>query len=103
MDLTGTRNTAGNGTALATANAGQKLRIGKFILLQLKATVGPVTALLKFGSTTVLPLHMTVQGDGLVLVDVPPMVSAAGDSLYLNLSDDKEVMYKIYVDMVGTP
>jgi hypothetical protein len=94
----GTRNTSGNGDAIITAGATERLRLGNFVQLQLNEA-GPCTVLLKFGSTTIYSVTLQSAGDG-VVVTLPAQVSALADPLYINLSAAKAVGYVVDIDKV---
>lgn len=98
MLVTTTRAGSGDGTALITAAAGERLRIGDYIFLQLLET-GPITVVLKFGSTAIhSPILLQNVGDGVVL-ELPHQVSAQAAALYANLSaNDIDVSVTIDVD-----
>lgn len=93
-----TRTGSGDGTALATAGASERLRIGDYIYLQLLET-GPVTVLLKFGSTSLhSPILLSSDVPGVVL-KLPEQISAQAAALYVNLSaNDIDVSVTIDVD-----
>lgn len=85
MLVTTTRAGSGDGTALVTAGASERLRIGRYIYLQLLET-GPITVVLKFGSATIhSPILLQSVGDGVVL-NLPDQDSALAAALYANLS-----------------
>lgn len=95
-----TRTGAGAGTALATAAANERLRIGDYIFLQLLET-GPITVVLKFDSTAIhSPILLDSVGMGVVL-RLPEQISAKGAALYVDLSaGDIDVSVTIDVDKV---
>ena len=89
----GTRNTSGDGTAIATAGATERVRVRR-IQLQLTESTGPVTVLLKLASMTIYQVLLANQGDGVVF-DLAGVTGALGADLYVNLSDAKAVAYVI--------
>lgn len=98
---TGNRATSGDGTAVVTAAAGSKLKIGKYIFLQLQEA-GPVVCLLKFGSTTIhAGIGISNINEGVVLMELPTQTSGTAEALYVNLSASKSVNYAIEVEAVG--
>jgi len=97
----GNRATSGDGTAIVTAAAGFRLKLNGFFKVQLLET-GPVTLLLKCGSTTVYSAYMVDAGDGELMADFPLTYSGEAEALYVNLSAAKSVDYAINVESVGT-
>lgn len=95
----GTRDTAGGGTAIATAGDDERIRIGDFIQLQIKET-GPVDVLLKLGSTTHYSVLMQAPPDGVILVSIPRMTGERGEDMTLDLSSSVEVGYQIWYDLL---
>lgn len=93
-----TRAGSGDGTALVTAGASERLRIGDYIYLQLLET-GPITVVLKFDSTVLhSPILLQSVGDGVVL-KLPGQISAKAAALYANLSaNDIDVSVTVDVD-----
>ena len=93
-----TRTGAGAGTAIITAAEGERLRVGKYVFLQLLET-GPITVVLKFGTTAIhSPILLNEVGLGVVLT-FPEQTSAAGASLYVDLSaNDIDVSVTIDVE-----
>lgn len=99
--IIGSRNTSGDGSTIKAAAANERLRLGDFIQLQLTESTGPVTAVLKLGSTTVYSVLLATQGSGVAL-RLPEIIGQRGDDLFLNLSDNKAVGYTIDVDVLTT-
>lgn len=99
MLYVGSQGTAGNGTAVVTAAADRRLKIGKFIQLQLNAA-GPQTVILKFGSTAKYSVTFQNAGDGIVLQNLPEQWSADGEALYVNVSASIAVGYVIDVEEI---
>lgn len=97
----GTRNSSGNGSAVATAGASERLKLGDFIQLQLTA-VGPVTIVLLLGSTQVYSVLLQNAGEAVILQRIPPIVGQLGEDLYVDLSDAKAVGYVIAYDVLTT-
>lgn len=93
-----TRTGAGAGTALVTAGASERLRIGDYIYLQLLET-GPITVHIKFGETSLhSPILLSSDVPGVVL-KWPEQISAKGAALYVDLSaNDIDVSVTIDVD-----
>lgn len=82
-----TRTGSGAGTAIATAAAGERLAIGSYLFFEL-LEAGPVTIVLKFGSTAIhSPILLNDVATGLILV-LPQQTSAKGEALYVDLSAD---------------
>lgn len=96
-----TRAGAGDGTALITAAAGERLRIGDYVFLQLMEA-GEITVILKFGSTQVhSPILLKDASMGTVL-KFPHQTSAPGEALYVNLSaNDIDVSVTVDVDKLS--
>ncbi len=96
-----TRTGAGAGTALITAGASERLRIGDYVFLQLLET-GTITAVLKFDAAA---MHSPILLDGTamgVVLKIPEQVSAKGAALYVDLSaNDLDVSVTIDVDLVA--
>lgn len=101
MLVTTTRAGAGDGTALITAGASERLRIGDYIFLQL-LEAGPITVVLKFGSTVIhSPILLSSAVPGVVL-NIPHQHSALAAALYVNLSaNDIDVSVTIDVDKLS--
>lgn len=97
--IRGVRDTAGGGTAVATAGATERIRIGRFIQLQLKEA-GPVDVLLKLGDTTHYSVLLESTSQGIVLDDIPGMTGERGEDLTIDLSAAVEVAYHIYYDLL---
>lgn len=98
---TGTRSTSGDGSAVASAGAAERLKLGEFIQLQL-TVAGPVTVVLKLGSTTHYTVLLQNAGDGVILHRIPPIIGQLGEDLYVDLSDAKAVGYVIAYDVLTT-
>lgn len=96
-----TRTGAGAGTALITAGASERLRIGDYIYLQLMET-GTITVVLKFDAAAIhspILLDQTAFG---VALKIPEQISAKGAALYVDLSaNDLDVSVTIDVDLVA--
>lgn len=92
----GTRNTPGDGDAIVTAGASERLSIGDFVQFQLNEA-GPCTLLLKYNSTTIYSVTLQSAGDGVAL-PIPNQVSAPAAALYVNLSAAKAIGYVLDVD-----
>ena len=93
-----TRAGSGAGTAIITAAAGERLRIGKYIFLQLLET-GPITVVLKFGDAVIhSPILLQDVSMGTILT-FPEQTSVAGAALYVDLSaNDIDVSVTIDVE-----
>lgn len=89
----GTRNTSGDGSAIATAGATERVRV-RTVQLQLTDSTGPVTVLLKLAAVTIYQVLLAEQGSGVVF-DLGGVAGAKGADLYVNLSAAKEVSYVI--------
>lgn len=100
----GSRGTSGDGTAIVTAGAGERIRVHGHFFLQIAET-GDVTVIPKFvvGETSskvhadIILGSSDVKG---VLMDIPMQTSPLGASLHLNLSDAIDVNYTIQADVV---
>ncbi len=101
MLVSTTRTGSGDGTALITAGAAERLRIGDYIFLELLEP-GQVTVVLKFGSTVIhSPILLSSAVPGVVL-ELPEQISAQAAALYVNLSaNDIDVSVTIDVDKVS--
>ena len=104
MLITGTRNTSGAGTAIKTAAAGNVLKVGRFIQLQINAA-GANTIIVKYvlGETTTVIYTADLSDDvpG-VIVELPDVeTSAAGAALHVDLSAALAMRYIIDVIEVG--
>ena len=97
----GNRATSGDGTAVVTAAAGFRLKLSGFFKVQ-ALEAGPITLLLKCGSTTVYSAYMVDSGDGELITEFPLIYSGEAEALYVNLSAAKSVDYAIEVESVGT-
>ncbi len=93
-----TRTGAGDGAALITAAASERLRIGSYIFLQL-LEAGPITILLKFDAVAIhSPILLSSVASGVVL-KLPEQTSPLGANLYVNLSaSDIDVSVTIEVE-----
>ena len=100
MHYVGTRNTAGNGSAIITASTGNRLRFGRFAQLQLNAA-GPQTVEILFGTATVI-YSATLQnaGDGVIVENLEPQFSAGTAPLYVSLSGSAAVGYVLDIHEV---
>ncbi len=82
-----TRTGSGVGIAMATAASEERLSIGSYVFLEL-LEAGPIIATLKFGSTAIhSPILLNDSATGVILV-FPQQVSAKGEALYVELSED---------------
>ena len=101
MLISTTRTGSGDGTALATAGANERLRIGDYIFLELLET-GPITVVLKFGAAAIhSPILLRAGGIG-IAIKIPHQYSALGAALYVHLSaDDIDVSVTIDVDKLS--
>ena len=101
----GNRNTTtGNGTAIVTAGATQRLRLNGLMKIQAKEA-GPINALLQFvksgaADDTIYEVYMLSQGDGEVVHPLPLHVSEPGAALHIDIDVAKVVAYAIEVDLV---
>ncbi len=95
-----TRTGSGAGTALATAGASERLRIGEYLFLQLLET-GPITVVLKFDATAIhSPILLNEVGLG-VIIELPTQISAKGAAFYVDLSaNDIDVSVTVDIDKV---
>lgn len=103
MVVRGTRSTSGDGTAVAAADpATNKLYVGPWLQLQNKHASSGVNVKVKLGSTEIYDVKLN-SGDGVIVADLPEDVrtGAAGESLYVNLSDAVDVYYQIQVKEIG--
>lgn len=97
---TTTRTGAGNGTAIATAAAGERLRIGDYVFLQ-ALDAGPITVILKFGDTEIHSPILLQNVESGVVLKFPPQTSGQAEALYVNLSaNDIDVSVTIDVQRV---
>lgn len=101
MLVSTTRTGSGDGTALITAGAAERLRIGAYIFLEL-LEAGPITVVLKFGAAAIhSPILLQSVGTGIVL-QIPDQYSALAAALYVNLSaNDIDVSVTIDVDRLS--
>ena len=82
-----TRTGSGAGTAIATAASGERLSVGSYIFLEL-LEAGPIIVNLKFGSTAFhSPILLNDSATGVILI-LPQQISAKGEALYVELSED---------------
>ena len=93
-----TRTGAGAGTALITAAASERLRIGQYIFLEL-LEAGTITVILKFDAVAIhSPILLSSDVPGVVL-KLPEQTSGLGASLYADLSaNDIDVSVTIEVE-----
>ncbi len=96
---TGTRATSGDGDAIVTPGAAtKKVHIDGDFQIQMEAT-GPVTALLKVGSTVVCRAYLANAGDG--LIRHISYTGAANEAVYINLSGNVSCGYVFEADIVA--
>ncbi len=101
----GTRNTTvGNGTAIVTAGATERLRLNGLMKIQAKEA-GPINALLQFvksgsADVTVYEVFAVDSGNGEIVHPLPLHVSEPGASLHIDIDVAKVVAYAIDVDLV---
>jgi hypothetical protein len=101
----GTRNTTtGNGTAIVTAGATQRLRVNGFLKIQAKES-GTINALLQFvksGSSdvTIYSVYMDADVRGEIIDKLPLHVSEPGASLHIDIDVAKIIAYAIEVDVI---
>ena len=101
---TGIRNTIGNGSAIVTAGATQRLKLNGFLKIQAKEA-GPINALVQYvksgaDDVTVYEVYMANNGGGDIVDKVPLFVSEPGAALHIELDVAKVIAYVIEVDLV---
>lgn len=90
----GTRSTSGDGTAIATATGSKCIEID-WLQLQNLNTTTDVTVILKFGSTEIYRVLLAEKTGVIPGLPKELRVSAANDSLYVNLSANIDTYYQI--------